>query len=92
MPLNKETKPNQTDIPDTFSPPFSIVHFFRQVFRATYRISTELLYVGSSWSSCLCLSIWRGPLEYMTYEFILTSLAVSRMSGLFHFDSFRDGW
>ena len=40
-----------TDIPDPFSPPLSIVHCFRQVLRATSRILTELLYVGSSWSS-----------------------------------------
>ena len=46
--------------------PFSIVHCFRQVFRATSRICTELLYVGSSWSSCLCSSMWRVPQEYVT--------------------------
>ena len=34
--------------------------------RATSHIYTELLYVGSSWSSYLCLSIWRGPQEYVT--------------------------
>ena len=43
-----------TDIPDLFSPPFSIIHCYQQVFRATSCICTELLYVGSSWSSCLC--------------------------------------
>ena len=31
--------------------------------------------------SCLCLSLWRGPQEYITYELIPTSPAVSRMSG-----------
>ena len=41
-----------TDIPDPVLPPLPIVHYFRQVFRATSCISTELLYVGSSWSSC----------------------------------------
>ena len=81
-----------TDIPDPFSPPFSIVHCFQQFFRATSCISTELLYVGSSWSSCLCSSMWRGPQEYVTYEFIPTSPAVSRMSGSSHFDSFCNGW
>ena len=25
------------------------------------------LYVVSSWSSCLCLSMWRGPQEYVTW-------------------------
>ena len=34
----------------------------------TSRIGTELLYVGSSWSSCLCLSVRSGPQEYITYE------------------------
>ena len=32
-----------TDIPDPLSPPLPIVHRFRQVFRATSRIGTELL-------------------------------------------------
>ena len=79
-----------TDIPDPFSPPFSIVHFFRQVFRTTSRILTELLYVGSSWSSCLCSAMWRGPQEYITYELVPTSPAVSCMSGSSNLDSSRD--
>ena len=45
--------------------------------KATSCISTELLYIGSSWSSGLCLSMWKGPQEY---EFVLTSPAVSHMS------------
>ena len=45
------------DIPDPLLPPLPIVHFFLLVFRATSRIGTELLYVGSSWSSCLCSSM-----------------------------------
>ena len=81
-----------TDIPDLFSPPFSIVHSFWQFFKATSRIGTELLYVGSSWSSCLCSSMWRGPQECISYDFVLTSPAVSCMSGAFNFDSFCDGW
>ena len=51
------------DIPDPLSPPLPIVHYFRLVFRATSHISTELLYAGSNWSSCLCSSMWRGPQE-----------------------------
>ena len=54
-------------------------------------IDTELLYIGSSWSSCLCSSIWRGPREYVTYEFVLTSPVLSRMAGSSNLDSFRDG-
>ena len=49
-----------TDIPDHFWPPLQIVHRFRQVFRATSCIYTKLLYVGSSWSPCLCSFMWRG--------------------------------
>ena len=30
--------------------------------------------------------------EYISYELVLTSPAVSHMSGLSKFDSFRDGW
>ena len=52
-----------TDLPDPRSPPISIVHRTREVFKAKYCIVTELLYIGSSWSSCLCSSIWRGPQE-----------------------------
>ena len=81
-----------TDIPDPLSPPLSIVHCFQQVLRDTSRIGTELLYVGSSWSSCLCPSMWRGPQEYITYELVPASTAVSRMSGSSNFDSFRNGW
>ena len=33
-----------------------------------------------------------GPLEHIVYEFVLTSPAVSRMSGSSYFDSFSDGW
>ena len=39
------------------------------------RIGTELLYVGYCLSSCLCSSMWRGPQEYVTYEFVSTSPA-----------------
>ena len=81
-----------TDIYDSLSPPLPIIHCFRQVFSTTSRIGTELLYVGSSWLSCLCSSMWRAPLEYITYELIPTSPAESCMSGSYNFDSFRDGW
>ena len=81
---------NSIDIPDPFLPPFSIIHCLWQVFRHTSHICTELLYVGPSWSSFLCLymCMWRGRQVYVTYEFAPTSLAVSCMSGLSNFDSF----
>ena len=44
------------DLPDPFSPPFSIIHRSWEVFQATSCISTKLLYIGSSWSSYLHLS------------------------------------
>ena len=81
-----------TDIPDPFSLPLPIVYRFRQVLRATPRIRTELLYVGSSWSSCFRSAMWRVPPEYITYELVPTSPAVSCMSGSCNLDSFRDGW
>ena len=81
-----------TDIPDPLSPPLPIVNCFREVLRTTSRIGTELLYIGSSWSSCLCSSMCRSPLEYISYELVLTSLAMSRMSSSSNFDSFRDEW
>ena len=66
-----------TDIPDPLSPPLPIIHCFRQVFRTTSRIGTKLPYVGSYWSSCLSLSMWRSPQEYITYKLVPTSPAVS---------------
>ena len=75
------------DLPDPLPPLLSIVHRSRLVFKATSCIGTELLYVGSSWSSCLYSSMWRSPQESVAYEFVPTSPAVSCMSG-----SFRDGW
>ena len=84
--------PSEWISPDRFPPPLPIGHRFQPVFKATYCIGTELLYIGSRWSSCLCSSIWRGPQEYITYKFVPTSSAVSHMSGSFNLDSFRDGW
>ena len=60
-----------TDIPDPLSSPLPIVHWFRQVRRTASSIDTELLNIGSSWSSCLCSSMWWGPQEYITYELVL---------------------
>ena len=57
-------------------PPVSIVHHSREVFEATTCLGTELLYIGSSWSSCLSSSMWRVPQEYVTNVFVLTSPAL----------------
>ena len=48
------------DISDPLSPLLSIIHHFWQVVRATSRIHTELLYVGSSWSPCFCIGHVKG--------------------------------
>ena len=80
-----------TEIPDPLSPLFPILHCFRQVFKATSRIGTELLSVGSSRSSCLCSSMCRVPQEYITYESVLTYRAVSCMFGSSNLDSFVMG-
>ena len=37
-------------------------------------------------------AMWRGPQEYITYELVPISPAVSRVSGSSNFDSFRDEW
>ena len=81
-----------TDLPDPLSPPVSIVHCSQEVFKALSCIGTDLLYIGSSWWSCLCSSMWRGQQEYVTYEFVLTSPAMSCMSAASNFYSFRDWW
>ena len=57
-----------TDIPDLLSPLLPIVHRFWQVRRVTSRIFTELLFVGSSWSPCFCLTMWGGLWENTTYQ------------------------
>ena len=50
-----------TDIPDPLLPLFPIVHRLWQIFRATSRILTHLLYVCSSRSSCFSSAICGGP-------------------------------
>ena len=82
-----------TDIPDfpSLSPPLPIIHCFRQVFRAISRICTELLYVGSSWSSLpLLVHVKGSTLRHLWVR--PYSPAVSCMSVSSYFDSFRDGW
>ena len=51
------------DILDPLLPCLPIVHCLQQVLRATSSISIELLYVGSSWWSCLCTFMGRGSQE-----------------------------
>ena len=46
----------------------------------------------SSWSSCFWLLICGGPQEYITYDLVLASPAVSGMSGSSCMNSFCDGW
>ena len=47
----------RTDLPDSLPPPFSIVHRSREVFQTIFCIGIEL-YIGSSWSSYFCSSMW----------------------------------
>ena len=79
------------DIPDPLSPFLPIIHRLRQVFRVTSCVLTQLLYVSSCWSSYFCTSICGGPQEYIAYELVLASPAVSRVSGSSDLYSFRDG-
>ena len=48
---------------------------------------TKLLYIGSSKSSYVCSSMWRGPQDYIAYKFVPTFPAMSRMSGSSNLDS-----
>ena len=59
--ISSSSRAARTDVPDPLSPHFPIVHRLRQVFWTTSRIFTYLLYVCSSWSSCFCSAISRGP-------------------------------
>ena len=80
------------NLPDPLSPLDSIVHRSRDVFQATNFIGTELLYRDSSMLSYIFPSMWRGTLENIAYEFVLTSPAVSCMSGSSNLYRFHDGW
>ena len=79
------------DIPDRLSPFLLIIHRLRQVFRVTSRVLTQLLYVSSCWSSHSCTSMCGGPQEYIAYELVLASPAVSCVSGSSNLYSFCDG-
>ena len=81
-----------TDLPDPLSPPLSIVHRSGEVFKIISSIGTELLYIGSSWSSYIYSFMWSCLQLYITYDFVRTSPAVSHTSGSYNLDSFRDGW
>ena len=72
------------DLFDPLSPPDSIVHRPQKVFRVTSCISRELFYIGSSWSSKLCTSIWRGPQAFVPIP--------TAESGTSNLDSFTNGW
>ena len=82
----------QRGYPDPLSQLSPIVHCFQHVFKTISRIDIELLFAGSSWSCCLCWFMWRCPQEYITYELVRTSPAVTHMSGSCKFDSSRDQW
>ena len=79
-----------TDILDSLSPLFLIVHRLRQVFWTTSHILT-LLNVCSCWSSCFCTAMCGGSQEFITYELVPASLAVSCMSGSSNLNGFRGG-
>ena len=76
------------DLHDPLSPLVPIVHRSREVFQATSCIGTGLLYIGSSWSSCLCSSLQKGPHMYFAKQFVLTFPAVSHTSGSSNLYSF----
>ena len=69
-----------TDIPDPVLPLLPIVYRLRQIFRATSRILTELLYVCSSWSSCFCSAIkWCTPVGQIVLLYLLLLLISNRI-------------
>ena len=62
------------------SPVFPIGQSSRYVLCVISRILKKLLNVGLCWSAYTGRSIYRVPQEYVTYEFILSSPAVSSVS------------
>ena len=73
----------------TLSCPLSLSSIAPRMSSRIYPVSVKSC---SSWSSCLCSPMWRGPQEYVTYKFVITSPAVSHMSCSSNLDSFCDGW
>ena len=69
---------SSTDFLDSPLPLISIVHRFWQVFSVTSCVHTELLLISSSWPSNTFSSMWRGPEENVTYEFVSPAFLVCR--------------
>ena len=85
-----EKENNNTEESSSSSCCSASTYLLEPLFRVISCIGTELLYIGSMWSSCLCSSMWRGQQEYIAYEFVFTSPAVSRRFGWTNFDNYRD--
>ena len=80
-----------TDFPNSFWPSGSIIHCSLNVYQATSCVRTELLLISSGWSSYICTSVWRGPLENAADMFVLAPSAVSHMSCSFNLNSLGEG-
>ena len=59
----------------SLSPFVSIIRHFQQVLYTASCVRTELFEISAFWSSYTCISVWRGPLKNVTYEFVLTTSA-----------------
>ena len=73
------------------SPSAPIIQHSWQVFKTTSCVRAKLLKVSSCWSATTDTSSCRVPWENGTYEFVLASSAVSRMSCSSYLDGFKDG-
>ena len=71
---------------DSLSPYIPIIHFSWPDLLTTSSVRTELLYVSPCWSANTDVTMRRSLLKKVAYEFILTSLAVPRMSCLLYLD------
>ena len=70
----------------THSRHFSLLFIASGRSSGLHRVSSH-----SCWSSCFCTAICGGPPEYIAYELVLASTAVSDVSGSSNLYSFRDG-
>ena len=68
----------------------SIFHLFRQAFSTTSCVCNEMFQQSSYWSSYTCSSVWRGLLKNVSYVFVLTSPAMSRMFCQSYLNNFRN--
>ena len=79
-PSHHQRPVDSTDSFDSFSPFIPMSHRSKYVHRKTSSVCTELMNISFYLSAKIGVCMCRSPLENVTYQFVLTSLAVTSMS------------